>query len=481
MAGKEIIDSYCTLPGVDVYQDYSVMLNQVDIKKNSNKFYMMQIVTDGTKYYLWTRYGRVGEKGRTGYKLHPSSSYACTDFMKVYFSKTGNHWGKEFNKVKGKYYKMELEKPVIVNQPPSVDNNQSGLVKVSTLDSRIKNVMSLISNKETMTQTIKLLNVDSKRLPLGKISKSQIEEAHAVLKYISDLLQYRNSTNETTLEGMSIDDILLTASSQLWTLIPYASSRGCPPPVINTDDQIKECSDMLDTLSNIQIAAEIMTSSCNDIDSIYSSLQTKLNPVNPDSNEWSLINKYIQNTHAPTHRYRLKIIDILSAQKDSQLLNNTLFTSLNNHKLLFHGSRMANFIGILSEGLRIPLPSQVSNGSVLGRGIYFANSISKSFNYCCAEQTHKTGFILICEVALGNPQIVHSATYDDELPSGCHSRIAEGKSSPNKNQSEFLNGVEIPLGHLVNNPISSSFRYDEFVVYNKSQYIFRYLVQLEMI
>ena len=50
--------------------------------------------------------------------------------------------------------------------------------------------------------------------------------------------------------------------------------------------------------------------------------------------------------------------------------------------LLWHGSRMSNFVGILSQGLRIAPPEAPVTGYMFGKGIYFADMVSKSANYC---------------------------------------------------------------------------------------------------
>jgi Poly(ADP-ribose) polymerase catalytic domain len=50
--------------------------------------------------------------------------------------------------------------------------------------------------------------------------------------------------------------------------------------------------------------------------------------------------------------------------------------------LLWHGSRSSNFAGILSQGLRIAPPEAPVTGYMFGKGIYFADMVSKSANYC---------------------------------------------------------------------------------------------------
>ena len=46
--------------------------------------------------------------------------------------------------------------------------------------------------------------------------------------------------------------------------------------------------------------------------------------------------------------------------------------SLSNHQLLWHGSRTANFGGILSQGLRIAPPEAPVQGYMFGKGAYTA-------------------------------------------------------------------------------------------------------------
>jgi hypothetical protein len=42
---------------------------------------------------------------------------------------------------------------------------------------------------------------------------------------------------------------------------------------------------------------------------------------------------------------------------------------------------MFNFIGILSQGLRIAPPEAPATGYMFGKGVYFADMFDKSFQY----------------------------------------------------------------------------------------------------
>ena len=121
----------------------------------------------------------------------------------------------------------------------------------------------------------------------------------------------------------------------------------------------------MDTLENISIAGTILRKSeseCN----IYKSLGITLIPLK-EGREMTLIKRYVRRTQAITHQYNLELIQaykILKPQQD-EMDSKNIFDQLDNHQLLFHGSRMANFMGILSEGLRLPQLAQVANGSTL--------------------------------------------------------------------------------------------------------------------
>lgn len=59
-------------------------------------------------------------------------------------------------------------------------------------------------------------------------------------------------------------------------------------------------------------------------------------------------------------------------------------------------------MGILSQGLRIAPPEAPVTGYMFGKGVYFADMVSKSANYCFTNSFSNTGLMLLCEVALGN-------------------------------------------------------------------------------
>jgi poly [ADP-ribose] polymerase len=52
-------------------------------------------------------------------------------------------------------------------------------------------------------------------------------------------------------------------------------------------------------------------------------------------------------------------------------------------------------------GLRIAPPEAPVTGYMFGKGVYFADMVSKSANYCYASPTNPIGVLLLCEVSCG--------------------------------------------------------------------------------
>jgi poly [ADP-ribose] polymerase len=149
---------------------------------------------------------------------------------------------------------------------------------------------------------------------------------------------------------------------------------------------------------------------------------------------------------------------------------------------VFSGSPTANFIGILSQGLRIAPPEAPASGYMFGKGIYFADMAQKSWNYTRHSGTGRV-YMLLCEVALGNIFEAPEPTYMEQPPQGFNSTRGLGRTGPDWNKKLVLpNGVSIPMGHVITYPDPSHrlrLQHNEYIVYNVSQVRMRYLVQID--
>lgn len=440
-------DIRCTIEGSEPYKNYTFILNNASVVQNSNKFYYCEVITIRGEFYVFSRYGRVGETGIYANKIFKNEFLAIKEFIKRFKIKTGNEWGNQFVSIQGKYVLMDI-------LPPKIEEEEI-IHSDEKLEENVEDFIKIISDKGCVQSTMKYFNMDAKQLPLGKISKTQIDKAGIILKEIEECI---NENSNTTFQ-----------SSTFWTLIPYSHGRK-KPPIIDTHDAVKLYVDFLEVLTNLEVTSRIVKLKSTPF-SIYEKLDIKMN-ILEEGDEFNLIKNYVSNSHGQTHRYKLILTRVFKISNQQNLDD---FNKLENHKLLFHGSRTANFVGILQEGLRIPKPTQVMNGAALGFGIYFANSITKSFNYTL-NNNDNTGFVLLCDVALGkNPQIVQQALFDHKPTEEYTSRIAKG-------QYDFVNDIDgIPVGELKHLRYDSGFIYNEYTVYDTNHYRFRYILELKKV
>ena len=71
------------------------------------------------------------------------------------------------------------------------------------------------------------------------------------------------------------------------------------------------------------------------------------------------------------------------------------------------------------------LPTPVLAVRRFGKGIYFADMVSKSANYCFASPDNPRGLLILSEVALGQMYERVNAEYVEKLPKGKSSTKGE--------------------------------------------------------
>ena len=104
-------------------------------------------------------------------------------------------------------------------------------------------------------------------------------------------------------------------------------------------------------------------------------------------------------------------------------------TIAGNRKLLWHGSRLTNFVGILSQGLRIAPPEAPKSGYRFGKGIYFADMCGLSAMYCRTAGSQDF-CMLLADVALGEPAKLTTDQYMEKPLPRTNSTFATGSQAP---------------------------------------------------
>ncbi|KAI3668282.1 hypothetical protein L6452_43359 [Arctium lappa] len=464
---------------------YDATLNQTNVGENNNKFYIIQALEsdDGSTFMVYNRWGRVGMKGQD--KLH--GPYTCAqaaldEFEQKFYAKTKNHWleRKEFVSHPRSYTWLEMDyneagKETVVHEKPS--SNLEIQPRETKLEARVAKFISLICNVSMMKQQMMEIGYNAEKLPLGKLSRSTISKGYEVLKKVADVIgQY----DRKKLEQLS---------GEFYTIIPHDFGfKKMREFVIDTPQKLKRKLEMVEALGEIEVATKLLEDNAgmqeDPLFSHYERLNCELTPVEVDSKEFHMIAKYMKNTHAKTHSdYSVEIVQIFRTSRHGEADRFKKFSDTKNRMLLWHGSRLTNWTGILSRGLRIAPPEAPVTGYMFGKGVYFADMFSKSANYCCASKQASAGVLLLCEVALGEVAELLTANYNaDKLPQGKLSTKGVGATAPDMLESETLeDGVVVPLGHpkqQLNSKVAGSLLYNEYIAYNVEQIRMRYVVHV---
>ena len=523
--GTAPVDTYFPDPaGWSVYVDpqgviYDGSLNQTDIRKNSNKFYYVQLLERKPSggFAAWTRWGRVGEEGAMAMVAAKGSSLptAMAAFEKKFRDKSGLTWEMRFNTPKNGKYTYVLKNYAASDDEDSdeegVDAKGKGKGKAekeaedqpipdSKLPKSIQSLMSLIFNSSFMQQQMLAMSYDSAKLPLGKLSKTTINQGFLALKAIGEILN--DNTLARTQYGVAVNQVFIDLTNRYYSVIPHAFGRNVPP-VISSPQMLKREVELIESLGDMKIATEVLKDTSkavidqhgnriNPIDKQYESLNlNEATPLDKTSAEFLNLAAYLEKTHGKTHYIKLAIEDIFRIERagETQRFADEGFSSMekDNRYLLWHGSRVTNFAGILSQGLRIAPPEAPVNGYMFGKGIYLADMVTKSANYCCAGQSNNTGLLMLCEAQLGDPMYelansdYHAA--QNAKKAGALATKGKGRTAPLKWMdaqcvSEELKGVKMPDVNVDTGDVNEAglyLQYNEYIVYNVAQVKIRYL------
>lgn len=463
------------------------MLNQTNVSGNNNKFYVIQALEadNGHEYYVYNRWGRVGVKGQDKLFGPFTLSKAELEFKSKFYEKTLNQWTERhnFEAAPNKYTWLERDySDEVTNKSEAKANKKEEKPKAVTktpeeskLDSRLAQFITLICNVKMMKQQMMEIGYDANKMPLGKLSKATILKGYESLKKIAAVLQ---GSAQGSLEKLSSD---------FYTVIPHDFGfQKMRNFIIDTQPKLKRKLEMVEALGEIEVATKLLESGGEDEDdpvyTHYEKLNCSLEPLEHNSEEFGWIKEYTCNTHAATHTsYKLELLHVFKSRRAADEDRFKKFSKTKNRMLLWHGSRLTNWTGILSQGLRIAPPEAPSTGYMFGKGVYFADMVSKSANYCYTSPRDSIGVLLLCEVALGEMNELISANYDaGKLPKGKLSTMGVGSTHPDPKQSKVLSdGVIVPIGKPIEKPgEQSSLLYNEYIVYDVAQIRMRYVLHV---
>ena len=459
-------------------QYFACTLNKSDLNKNNNKYEIIQLLEHDTNgsIVLFLRWGRVGFT--LGTSIKPVNSISGPKlFMKKYKDKTINHSYQEiFIDYEAEINKEDLDKV-------EKKTNKSKKQFTHNLDKDVIDLVRLIYDKKIINDNLHEIGYDSKKMPLGKLSTSTLTNGLNILKEIENELNSEEPNKEN----------LAKFSSQFYSQIPHNFGfRKMANFIIDSKEKIKEKIDMINSLSDMKITLNILETSDDNEEfenqeekqlyDCYKKLNCDIRSISKDEEIYSRLNKYLTaniNSDDDNDYYYRNKLSLIKAYEIKRLGESQKFKDYGNKKLLWHGSRITNFVGILSQGLRIAPPEAPSSGYLYGKGVYFADMSQKSSHYC--YPVNNEALILLGEVSLGKEDKRVDTDYNlpKTLKEGTHSVHALGRYQPS--EGEKIDGdVNIPNGDvMINNNSSYCSDYAEYIVYNVDQIQLRYLLKIK--
>ncbi|KAF5930484.1 hypothetical protein HYC85_031357 [Camellia sinensis] len=265
--------------------------------------------------------------------------------------------------------------------------------------------------------------INMSEMPLEKLSKS-----------FEALTEIHNLLNSNVHNASYKESLIVDASNLFFTVIP-----SIHPHVIRDENDFKS-----------KTGFDVHNK--ESLDEKYKKLRSDIAPLPHDSNDYRLIENYLQTTHAPTHTdWALELEAVFSLDRDGEFDKFVPYQE-KPWEQNARGSHLTNFVGILSQGLRIAPPDAPATGYMLGKGVYFADPVSKSTQYCFTDRNNPVGLMLLSEVALGE--------------------IYELKKATESEYVKWKDEVVVPCDRPVtSNLMASELMYNEYIVYNTAQNI----------
>ena len=398
---------------------------------NHNKYYDMISIDENT----WkAKYGRVGasEQVRT---------YSMRD------------WDKKYNeKIKKGYIDRSDMVEDLIEVETKSPKSEYQIIPNKTVREIVEKLQSLAKSSVEKNYKVKS----------NMVTQKMVDTAQELL---DSMVNFQGTVNE-------FNNKLL----ELFSIIPRKMKDVSDYLVSNKDDfnqKIIEESDILDTMRSQVYVKDIQEDTTkNNVNhdmTILEALGLKIEEVTDD--EISMI-KDLMNESKDKFKRAWKVTNYKSEQNFYSYLKDKNIVQT---KLLWHGSRSCNWFSIISQSLKIRPSGVITNGALFGKdGIYFANNVMKSRNYCgirgsyWVQGNEDSGYVALFETAYGdNPYNVYSFNNDyyDMNEKKLNMKLA-GATCLHAHAGTKLTGN----WHQLKN--------DEIIFYNENAITIRYLVEI---
>jgi poly [ADP-ribose] polymerase len=463
----------------DFPEDFEIVkkavLQVTDIKTNHNKYYALELhkgsLNGATSFRVFTHYGRTDDleanpdAGQKECRYVSSAGEAELLYQSLYNQKTSPRKGykevalastrigshKARGTSSGQVDEKTLEKLAKKN-----GDAPAPVVKPSSLHAGVQRLVRYIYDEATsaLTSTVQAkITANGIETPLGILTIGQIEKGEKILEEMYDTFKNR--------KGPRRDTDLERLTGEFYTAVPHRIGRtrqAIAAAVINTLEAFEQKQNTLQLMKDmLQVNGETGGVLFNaQIDQEYEALKCQVNPIESNSPQFKELANHVTSSQLKTRN--IKVANIWSLRREGEW--NEFTESLSNQRLLFHGSRIQNWVGILSRGILLPkivvsMGVHRTDAGWLGHGIYFGDAACTSSFYTTPGR-HRTCFMAIARVALGKKKEFTRITYGLSQP-------PEGYDS--------CHGVRREKG------VESEFEDNEYVIYTNRQQRLEYLVE----
>jgi len=449
------------------------VLQVTDIKSNHNKYYAIELHTathnGKTTYRVFTHYGRTDDletnpnAGQKECRFFDNPNEARANYDSIYREKTSPRKGyKEISLASSKIGSQKARgtssgevDAKTLQKIQAKDGAPKPVIKASDLSAPIQELVRYIYDEATNALTSSVaakITANGIETPLGVLTLGQIEKGEKYLMELYDQFQ-KKKKNRSEMERLT---------GEFYTAIPHRIGRtraAVDTAVIDSLEVFEQKQSILQLMKDmLQVNGEGGSVLFNaKIDQEYEALGCQIEAIDRGNPKFGELKEYVEKSQIKTNNVRVQNIYTLKRKGEWDAFTKTI----DNQRVLFHGSRIQNWVGILSRGILLPkivvsLGVNRTDAGWLGNGIYFGDAICTSTFYATPGR-RKTKLIGLTRVALGKMMDYTKITYGlAGPPAGYHS--CHGVRNTAKTPSQFAD--------------------DEYVVYQMEQQRLEYLVEV---
>ena len=418
------------------------VLNQMDFRvvkgkrRNNNKFYVIELQTDGDHWRLFTHYGRVGDAGVQEYRFPEDEEHAREEFAKILKSKLKGRSGSQG------YKEVELDQ-FLVGSGSIPTNGEVGKSSTKTVSSKLSPIVHdfvahIFEESTGLVQS-------SIETPLGALSEEQIKKGEDALNTLRFGVGRSWSPDQ-------FDE----ASSHFYSIVPHRFDRFPDPDQMRLDslEKLDKEDELLQLMGDV---FRVQDSIGDSVDQQYRSLGVIIEPTNPG--EEREIQEFVRKSMGGHTHIDLEIGEVLRVEIPFE--RKRFHGSIGNIQQLFHGTRNANHVGVLTSALRIAPASVPSTGYMFGKGIYMADRSTKSAQYAFrGDNKRDWAYLYVLDGALGRIYEALQSHHYANPPSGFDSVQGVAGSTKAWGRSGYLS-------------------YNEFIIYTVEQCTIKYIVKMK--